>query len=67
MPKRKRQEDVGEVLSRSRRSLSAALKLVKGFERQRLAKRLKDPKSTPAKVERLQKEVLVLKVGPLAR
>lgn len=38
------------------------LKVAKGFERQRMAKRLRDPKSTPEKRVRIEKEIAVLKV-----
>lgn len=46
---------------RSRTELFRALKLAKGFERQRLAKRLRDETNTPQKTQRLEREVLVLK------
>lgn len=64
MPKRKRtvEEEVQEKVDKFHQELHHALKKAKGFERQRLAKRLKDGKSTPEKIERLQKEVVVLKV-----
>jgi len=64
MPKRKRtvEETVEKQLSKFHQELHHALKLAKGFERQRQAKRLKDPKATPDKKERIQKEVVVLKV-----
>lgn len=50
-----------EKVDKFHQELHHALKKAKGFERQRLAKRLKDGKSTPEKIERLQKEVVVLK------
>ncbi|KAH8903482.1 Bud-site selection protein [Coniochaeta sp. PMI_546] len=63
MPKRKRtvEETVEDQLSKFGQELHHALKLAKGFERQRQAKRLKDSKATPEKKERLQKEIVVLK------
>ncbi|KAK3945675.1 Bud-site selection protein [Diplogelasinospora grovesii] len=61
MAKRKREDSPEEVFQRVRHELFKALKLVKGFERQRQAKRLTDKKSTPDKIERIQKEVVVLK------
>ncbi|OIW24492.1 Bud-site selection protein [Coniochaeta ligniaria NRRL 30616] len=63
MPKRKRtvEETVEEQLAKFGQELHHALKLAKGFERQRQAKRLKDSKATPEKKERLQKEIVVLK------
>lgn len=66
MPKRKRtvEETVEDQLSKFGQELHHALKLAKGFERQRQAKRLKDSKATPEKKERLQKEIVVLKVCP---
>jgi hypothetical protein len=64
MPKRKRSSDetVQEKLSVFRRQLYGVLKTAKGYERQRLAKRLRDDKSSPEKIQRLEKEVAVLKV-----
>lgn len=66
MAKRKRtvEEAVQEKVEQFSQELHHALKKAKGFERQRLAKRLKDGKSTPEKIERLQKEVVVLKASP---
>ncbi|KAB5566401.1 Bud-site selection protein [Coniochaeta sp. 2T2.1] len=63
MPKRKRtvEETVEEQLQKFGQELHHALKLAKGFERQRQAKRLKDPKAPAEKKERLQKEIFVLK------
>lgn len=63
MVKRKRAEDeLNEKLERHRAELARALKAVKGFERQRMAKRQRDPKSTPEKQARIEKEIVVLKV-----
>ena len=64
MVKRKRsvEETVQEQLQKFGQELHHALKLAKGFERQRQAKRLKDPKAPAEKKERLQKEIFVLKV-----
>lgn len=63
MPKRKRDEDVlGEKLAQHHQELSRMLKAAKGFERQRMAKRQRDPKSTPEKRARIEKEIIVLKV-----
>jgi hypothetical protein len=63
MPKRKRDEDasVDALFFRFRNDLFHALKIAKAFERQRQAKRLKDPKSTPERKERVEKEIVVLK------
>lgn len=61
MPKRKRNE-VDEKLELHLTALFRALKVAKGFERQRMAKRQRDPKSTPDKKARIEKEVEVLKV-----
>lgn len=64
MPKRKRAEDeLEEKLAHHRKELFRTLKAVKGFERQRMAKRLRDPKSTPEKQARIEKEIVVLKVS----
>ncbi|KAK7738544.1 hypothetical protein SLS53_006064 [Cytospora paraplurivora] len=60
MPKRKRNE-VDEKLELHQTALFRALKVAKGFERQRMAKRQRDPKSTPDKKARIEKEVEVLK------
>lgn len=63
MPKRKRAEDdLEEKLARHRLELFRKLKLAKGFERQRMAKRQRDPKSTLEKRARIEKEIVVLKV-----
>lgn len=64
MPKRKRLEDeLEEKLLYHRKELFRMLKVAKCFERQRMAKRQRDPKSTPEKIERIEKEIVVLKVG----
>lgn len=56
------EETVEAQLAKFSQELHHALKLAKGFERQRQAKRLKDSKATPEKKERIQKEIVVLKV-----
>lgn len=61
MPKRKRNE-LEEKLEHHHTALFRALKVAKGFERQRMAKRQRDPKSNPDKKARIEKEVEVLKV-----
>lgn len=64
MPKRKRLEDeLEEKLAYHCKELFRMLKVAKGFERQRMAKRQRDPKSTPDKRQRIEKEIVVLKVG----
>lgn len=71
MPKRKRAEDeLEEKLVHHRTELFRKLKAAKGFERQRMAKRQRDPKSTADKRARIDKEIVVLKVWstfPVAR
>lgn len=62
MPKRKREDDIEEVISKARGELHHALKLAKGFERQRQSKRLHDKKTEADKKARIEKEVVVLKV-----
>ena len=61
MPKRKREDDAEEVFGRFREELHHALKMAKGFERQRQSKRLHDSKTTPDKKTRIEKEIVVLK------
>ena len=62
MPKRKRGEpSLEENLAKWRKELARGLKLAKGFERQRLSKRLRD--ADAQKAARLEKEILVLKVS----
>lgn len=66
MPKRKRAEDeLEEKLGHHRTELFRTLKVAKGFERQRMAKRLRDPKSTQEKQARIEKEIVVLKVSTI--
>lgn len=61
MVKRKRYEPkLDEQLQDLQVKLFRALKTSKGFERQRLAKRVRE--ANPDKVERLEREVAVLKV-----
>ena len=61
MVKRKRNEPkLATQLEDFEVKLFRALKTAKGFERQRLAKRVREAK--PDKVERLEREVTVLKV-----
>lgn len=64
MPKRKRsaEESVEEKFASLSQDLHRALKTTKGFERQRQAKRLRDSKGVPDKIQRLEREVAVLKV-----
>jgi len=62
MGKRKRDDDVEEVFGRLRNELHHALKAAKGFERQRLSKRIRDPKAPREKKRRIENEILILKV-----
>ncbi|KAI1436198.1 Bud-site selection protein [Xylaria sp. CBS 124048] len=60
MPKRKRGEpSLQENVAKWQKELVRGLKLAKGFERQRLSKRIRQ--ADPQKVARLEKEILVLK------
>ncbi|KAI0903002.1 Bud-site selection protein [Ustulina deusta] len=60
MPKRKRGEpSLEENIAKWQKELARGMKLAKGFERQRLSKRLRE--ADPAKTARLEREVLVLK------
>ncbi|KAJ0340635.1 hypothetical protein COL922a_003230 [Colletotrichum nupharicola] len=59
--KRSRQSDLEQKLTEARTEIFRALKGAKGLERQRYSKRLRDDKSTPDKIKRLEREVLVLK------
>ncbi|KAI1326609.1 Bud-site selection protein, partial [Xylariaceae sp. FL0255] len=60
MPKRKRNEpSLDERLDKWKKELARGLKLAKGFERQRMSKRIRD--ADQAKKERLEREILVLK------
>ncbi|EFZ02720.1 BUD22 domain protein [Metarhizium robertsii] len=63
MPKRKRsgQSSVHAELEKYQDEVFRALKASKGFERQRLSKRLRDPGITQDKVHRLEREIAVLK------
>ncbi len=62
MPKRKRGEpSLEENIAKWQKELARGMKLAKGFERQRLSKRLRE--ADPAKSARLEREVLVLKVS----
>ncbi|KHO01661.1 Bud-site selection protein, BUD22 [Metarhizium album ARSEF 1941] len=63
MPKRKRngQSSLHDVFSKYCDEVFRALKTSKGFERQRLSKRLRDPGITPDKIHRLEREIAVLK------
>lgn len=67
MPKRKRSAEpsLPEKLEKLRAEVFRALKTAKGFERQRLSKRLHDDGITPEKKERLEREIFVLKVRPV--
>lgn len=62
MPKRKREESLEEKLAGYEEELYKALMLSKGFERQRLSKRVRDPKTSVDKGLRLQEEIKALKV-----
>ncbi|KAM6534857.1 hypothetical protein FALCPG4_004480 [Fusarium falciforme] len=62
MPKRKRGEpSLGDKLEKHCNEVFRALKSAKGFERQRLSKRLREDGIGPDKKERLEREVTVLK------
>ncbi|CAG9999167.1 unnamed protein product, partial [Clonostachys byssicola] len=63
MSKRKRNSEptLQDQLTKSQDELFRALKAAKGFERQRLSKRLHEAGITPDKQERLEREVAVLK------
>ncbi|KAL2162250.1 hypothetical protein VTH06DRAFT_7163 [Thermothelomyces fergusii] len=61
MPKRKRDVPLDALIPRLRTDIFHALKLAKGFERQRQSKRLADAKTPPEKKARIEKEVVVLK------
>lgn len=64
MPKRKRSEEqtLSSKLEKHYDEVFRALKTAKGFERQRLSKRQRDKDVTPDKLQRLDREVAVLKV-----
>ncbi|KAL7622176.1 hypothetical protein AAE478_007679 [Parahypoxylon ruwenzoriense] len=63
MPKRKRsyEPSLEEKLERWQRELARGMKTAKGFERQRLSKRIREAQADAAKVARLEREVAVLK------
>jgi hypothetical protein len=83
MPKRKRgasegggdrtfsrqKRDVEDILTEGRKSLHKALKAAKGFERQRLGKRLTNARTQgkDGEVERINKEIEILKGLDLAK
>lgn len=51
-----------EKWTKHRQELFKQLKVAKGFERQRMSKRINDPKSTAEKKIRIDREITVLKV-----
>ncbi|KAM7215083.1 protein bud22 [Rhypophila decipiens] len=63
MPKRKRseEEDLTKILSASHHAIHHALKIAKGYERQRQSKRLRDPDTDAEKRARLQNEIVIQK------
>ncbi|KAI5464796.1 Bud-site selection protein [Mariannaea sp. PMI_226] len=63
MPKRKRsgEPSVQDTINKHSDDIFRALKAAKGFERQRLSKRVRDSGITPDKKERLDREIAVLK------
>ncbi|KAL1890388.1 hypothetical protein Cpir12675_005402 [Ceratocystis pirilliformis] len=62
MVKRKRETlTIEKALAKARHEFFRATKTAKGFERQRLAKRLREPGVTPEKKKRLEMEVTILK------
>ncbi|KAG5973984.1 hypothetical protein E4U55_000137 [Claviceps digitariae] len=63
MPKRKRgtETSLRDILEKYQDEVFRALKTSKGFERQRLSKRLRDQGVTPEKTQRLEREISVLK------
>ncbi|KAJ6439697.1 cellular morphogenesis protein (Bud22) [Purpureocillium lavendulum] len=69
MPKRKRSDDASlpAVLEKHQNEVSRALKTSKGFERQRLSKRLREDGLQADKKERLEREVTALKSLDLHR
>lgn len=64
MPKRKRNSELTfhDKLQSHHEDIARALKSAKGFERQRLSKRLHDDSATPDKKERVEREIGVLRV-----
>ncbi|KAK4217210.1 Bud-site selection protein [Rhypophila decipiens] len=63
MPKRKRseEEELTKILSASHHAIHHALKIAKGYERQRQSKRLRDPDTDAEKRARLQNEIVIQK------
>ncbi|KAI1473024.1 Bud-site selection protein [Daldinia caldariorum] len=61
MPKRKREPTLEEKLSQWHKELARGMKTAKGFERQRLSKRIREAQNDPDKTARLEREVAVLK------
>ncbi|KAG6255669.1 hypothetical protein E4U23_003654 [Claviceps purpurea] len=63
MPKRKRgaESSLTDILVKFEDEVFRALKASKGFERQRLSKRIRDQATTPDKAQRLEREISVLK------
>ncbi|KAI1763402.1 Bud-site selection protein, partial [Hypoxylon sp. FL1150] len=63
MVKRKRtyEPSLSEKLTQWHKELARGMKTAKGFERQRLSKRIREAQADPAKVARLEREVAVLK------
>lgn len=66
MPKRKRnyEPSLSEKLTQWHKELARGMKTAKGFERQRLSKRIREAQAqgAPDKAARLEREVAVLKV-----
>lgn len=67
MPKRKRtgEPSLNDILGKHQDDVFKALKASKGFERQRLSKRLRDQGISQDKIQRLEREIAVLKVSAL--
>ncbi|KAI2781234.1 Bud-site selection protein [Daldinia loculata] len=63
MPKRKRNHEpsLEEKLSQWHKELARGMKTAKGFERQRLSKRIREAQSDPDKTARFEREIAVLK------
>ncbi|KAI8963228.1 Bud-site selection protein [Daldinia sp. FL1419] len=63
MPKRKRNHEpsLEEKLSQWHKELARGMKTAKGFERQRLSKRIREAQNDPDKTARLEREIAVLK------
>ncbi|KAG6017521.1 hypothetical protein E4U43_000998 [Claviceps pusilla] len=63
MPKRKRESGLSlhDILEKYQDEVFRALKTSKGFERQRLSKKLREQGITPDKTQRLEREIAVLK------